>query len=87
MSDVKVSLSGKPADGKSMTLAELGEFLAQCQRQGLPGDIVPKVRVNFGGGVKSIEAEGAQLEVHSCPEHPDILLAGDTPCPKPHKAL
>lgn len=43
------------ASGKVMTLDELARFVQQAMRDGAAGDAVPKVRVLFGGGIKTID--------------------------------
>lgn len=43
------------ADKKAMTVAELREFLASVD--GIPDDAVPRVRIAYGGKIKSIRVE------------------------------
>lgn len=42
-------------DGKAMTLDEWAAFVQDAMRAGATGSEIPKVRINFGGTVKSAE--------------------------------
>lgn len=46
------------ADPKvGMSLDELATFVEEAQRDGILGDTIVKVRVNFRGGIKRVETK------------------------------
>ena len=49
------SVETTPADKKGMTLAELTEFVNQCQHAHVPSTTRIKAQVTMGGGLKSLK--------------------------------
>jgi hypothetical protein len=54
------TVEAKPANSGGMTLDELREFVAECDKAGTPGITKPKAHVTWGGRVKSLMTTGQE---------------------------
>lgn len=57
----KRNYEGEPEYGRSFTLAELEQFVAEARKQGYPPTAEPRVRILFKGGIKEIEVDDSRV--------------------------